>query len=72
MGGKISVNNCRLNGLSAKEYRKESCYILQDDQLTPFFTVCESMRIASDLKLGTSISETAKILIVNLFFILFV
>lgn len=52
------------------EYKKESCYILQDDQLFPLFTVQEVMHIAADLKLGNNLSEIAKLMVVSIIFLL--
>ncbi|XP_041985806.1 ATP-binding cassette sub-family G member 4-like isoform X2 [Aricia agestis] len=43
-----------------KEYRRMSCYILQDDRLNPMFTVNELMNFAVDLKLGSSLTEEFK------------
>lgn len=46
-------------------YKKEICYIMQDDQLHPNFTVMETMTMAADLKLGRSISDKAKLILVG-------
>lgn len=45
-------------------YRKESCYIQQDDQLHPLFSVSEVMTMAADLKLGNSLNRKAKDMVV--------
>ncbi|CAH2076091.1 unnamed protein product, partial [Iphiclides podalirius] len=45
---------------SLKEYRKKSCYILQDDRLNPLFTVAELMKFAADMKLGYTLTEKLK------------
>lgn len=46
-------------------YKKDCCYILQDDQLLPLFSVAEIMMIAANLKLGYGVSAKSKELIVS-------
>uniref|UniRef100_A0A1B6DHE5 ABC transporter domain-containing protein n=1 Tax=Clastoptera arizonana TaxID=38151 RepID=A0A1B6DHE5_9HEMI len=67
MSGKILSN-----GLAAKKgskecglNNKETCYILQDDQLCPLFTVSEIMSMACDLKLGNHLSRKEKRLVIE-------
>ncbi|XP_019865848.1 ATP-binding cassette sub-family G member 1 isoform X2 [Aethina tumida] len=50
----------------ALQYKKECCYILQDDQLAPFFTVEEIMNIAANLKLGNISDKAKKFLILDI------
>lgn len=47
------------------KYKKESCYIQQDDMLHPLFTVQEVMWMAADLKLGKNLNSKAKQIIIN-------
>ncbi|XP_015110805.1 ATP-binding cassette sub-family G member 4 [Diachasma alloeum] len=48
-----------------KDYRKACCYIQQDDQLHGLFTTLEAMRMAADLKLGNSLSQKSKDLLID-------
>lgn len=61
-----TCDSTQQNKKGSAEYKKESCYILQDDQLVPLFTVSEIMGIAADLKLGQGISEKAREMLVSL------
>ncbi|GLV37362.1 uncharacterized protein CBL_10671 [Carabus blaptoides fortunei] len=51
-------------GTGSQQYKKESCYILQDDRLAPLFTVEESMNLAANLKLG-GLSPKAKQIVID-------
>ena len=57
------------NGVSVTEkagsYRKDACYIMQDDLLYPLFTVMEYMVTASQLKIGFDVSEKSKMNLVS-------
>ncbi|CAB0042032.1 unnamed protein product [Trichogramma brassicae] len=46
-------------------YKKESCYIQQDDNLLPLFSVQEVMRMACDLKLGDNLNSKAKQIVID-------
>ncbi|XP_012259311.1 ATP-binding cassette sub-family G member 1 [Athalia rosae] len=64
VGGKVSYIGA--DGKQGwNEYKKESCYIQQDDQLHVLFTVNEAMHIAADLKLGNSLNKKAKQMVID-------
>ncbi|XP_012285822.1 ATP-binding cassette sub-family G member 1 [Orussus abietinus] len=48
-----------------QDYKKSSCYILQEDQLYPLFTVNEAITMAADLKLGSSLNRKAKQMLID-------
>lgn len=41
-------------------FRRESCYIMQNDQLQPLLTVMESMNVAANLKMSSEVSRRKK------------
>lgn len=64
VGGKISYIGA--DGKQGwNEYKKDSCYIQQDDQLHALFTVSEAMFMAADLKLGHSLNKKAKQMLID-------
>lgn len=64
MGGSVSSNGTERKQKSGA-FKKESCYIMQDDHLSPLFTVLEIMTMAADLKLGNSLSDKAKLIVIE-------
>lgn len=48
-----------------KAYKKAACYIQQDDQLHGLFTTLEAMNMAADLKLGHSLTQESKRLLID-------
>jgi ABC-type multidrug transport system, ATPase component len=57
MSGSITINGQERN---LSQFRKLSCYIMQDNQLHANLTVEEAMRVASNLKLGKDMVEDEK------------
>jgi hypothetical protein len=53
------------NDLGSRKEGKETCYIMQEDCLTPLFTVYEVMTLCANLKLGSCLPEKAKQLLVS-------
>ncbi|XP_012271259.1 ATP-binding cassette sub-family G member 1-like [Orussus abietinus] len=57
-GGLITVNGKPRN---LREFRRSSCYIMQEDLTQPSLTVHEAMTFATDLKLGPKFSKASKL-----------
>ncbi|XP_033211565.1 ATP-binding cassette sub-family G member 1 [Belonocnema kinseyi] len=62
--GKVSYIHGKVEK-SWNVYKKQACYILQDDQLNPLFSVNEVMRMAADLKLGHSLNSKGKQMVID-------
>lgn len=57
MEGSITINGFERN---LSQFRKLSCYIMQDNQLYGNLTVEEAMKVATALKLSSDLSKTHK------------
>ncbi|XP_065204775.1 ATP-binding cassette sub-family G member 4-like isoform X2 [Planococcus citri] len=57
MEGSITINGFERN---LSHFRKLSCYIMQDNQLHGNLTVEEAMKVATSLKLSSTLSKTHK------------
>jgi ABC-type multidrug transport system ATPase subunit len=57
MNGSITINGQERN---LSQFRKLSCYIMQDNQLHANLTVEEAMCVASNLKLGKEMNKDEK------------
>ncbi|XP_068085218.1 ATP-binding cassette sub-family G member 1 isoform X2 [Anabrus simplex] len=64
MTGKVLMNG-RDRMTCDDEFRRQACYITQDDSLCPLFTAGEVMAMAADLKLGASYSKKARRILVE-------
>lgn len=64
VGGKVSYITGKIQQ-SWSDYKKQACYIQQDDQLYPLFTVNEIMTMAADLKLGQSLNNKGKQMVID-------
>ncbi|KAJ8669379.1 hypothetical protein QAD02_000638 [Eretmocerus hayati] len=59
--GLINVNG---QPRDLKDFKRSSCYIMQEDLVQPKLSVIEAMRFAADLKLGGKVSQAAKFAII--------
>lgn len=66
--GSITINGHERN---LSQFRKLSCYIMQDNQLHANLSVEEAMHVATSLKLGSDISKDSKYQVVSYTYCLF-
>lgn len=51
-----------------RNFRRKSCYIMQEDLVQPKLTVLEAMRFAADLKLGGKVESEIRLKIVSILY----
>ncbi|XP_014600224.1 PREDICTED: ATP-binding cassette sub-family G member 1-like [Polistes canadensis] len=62
-----ATGSININGIprDLKEFKKSSCYIMQNDLIQPKLTVTESMHFAIDLKIGSKLTKKEKSAIIK-------
>ena len=55
--GMITING---EPRDMREFKRMSCYIMQEDLIQPKLTVVEAMQFAADLKLGHAVTKINK------------
>lgn len=66
--GSITINGHERN---LSQFRKLSCYIMQDNQLHANLSVEEAMQVAASLKLGSDISKDSKYQVVSCYLLFY-
>lgn len=61
--GVIKCKNGRKTKTGSSQYKKDSCYILQDDHLIAYFTVYEIMYSTTQLKISGQSKEKTDFLV---------